>query len=91
MYNLIEYSNNYSKTSGSLWQYYGDEPAFTNAGAIANFHAAYSSTSLNPLKVVSATFLLVCLLNLTESICHTRKNVFYFTSKALFVLEKIKF
>ena len=21
MYNLIEYSNNYSKTSGSLWQY----------------------------------------------------------------------
>ena len=26
MYNLIEYSNNYSKTSGSLWLYYRDEP-----------------------------------------------------------------
>ena len=26
MYNLIEYSNNYSKTSGSLWQYYKDVP-----------------------------------------------------------------
>ena len=26
MYNLIEYSNNYSKTSGNLWQYYKDEP-----------------------------------------------------------------
>ena len=26
MYNLIEYSVNYSKTSGSLWQYYRDEP-----------------------------------------------------------------
>ena len=26
MYNLIEYSRNYSKTSGSLWQYYKDEP-----------------------------------------------------------------
>ena len=26
MYNLIEYSDNYSKTSGSLWQYYRDEP-----------------------------------------------------------------
>ena len=26
MFNLIEYSNNYSKTSGSLWQYYRDEP-----------------------------------------------------------------
>ena len=26
MYNLIEYSDNYSKTSGSLWQYYKDIP-----------------------------------------------------------------
>ena len=26
MYNLIEYSNSYSKASGSLWQYYKDEP-----------------------------------------------------------------
>ena len=26
MYNLIEYNDNYSKTSGSLWQYYRDEP-----------------------------------------------------------------
>ena len=26
MYNLIKYSDNYSKTSGSLWQYYKDIP-----------------------------------------------------------------
>ena len=26
MYNLIEYNNNYSKTSRRLWQYYRDEP-----------------------------------------------------------------
>ena len=26
MYNLIEYSDNYSKTSRSLWKYYKDEP-----------------------------------------------------------------
>ena len=26
MYNLLEYSNNYSKISGSLLQYYKDEP-----------------------------------------------------------------
>ena len=26
MYNFIEYSDNYVKTSGSLWQYYRDEP-----------------------------------------------------------------
>ena len=26
MYNLIDYSDNYSKLSGSLWQYYKDDP-----------------------------------------------------------------
>ena len=26
VYNLVEYSDNYAKTSGSLWQYYRDEP-----------------------------------------------------------------
>ena len=26
MYNLIEYSDNYVKTTGSLWQYFRDEP-----------------------------------------------------------------
>ena len=30
MYNLIEYSDAYSKTSGTLWQYYRDEPAIAN-------------------------------------------------------------
>ena len=25
-YNLMEYSDDYSKTSGSLWQYYWDYP-----------------------------------------------------------------
>ena len=36
-YNLIEYSNNCSKTSGSLWQCYRDEPALNNAGALDNY------------------------------------------------------
>ena len=27
MYSLIEYSDNYSKTSGSLWQYFKEIPA----------------------------------------------------------------
>ena len=38
------------------------------------------------LKVASATFVLVCFLSLNESTCQTRKNVFYSTSKALFIL-----
>ena len=36
------------------------------------------------VKVVSPTFLLVCFVCLKESTFETRKNVFYFTSKALF-------
>ena len=36
MYNLIEYSDNYSKISKSLWQYYKDKPALA-AVAVANF------------------------------------------------------
>ena len=37
MYNLIEYSDNYPKTSGSLWQYCKDIPAVNNAGNIFDF------------------------------------------------------
>ena len=40
MYNLIEYSDNYSKTSRRLWQHFRDESALTDADAIANFYAA---------------------------------------------------
>ena len=38
MYNLIEFSDIYSKTSGSLLQYCGDEPV-SNNGTIINFPA----------------------------------------------------
>ena len=37
MYNLIEYSDNYSKKSGSLWLYYRNEPALINPGAFFIF------------------------------------------------------
>ena len=37
MYNLIEYSDNCSKKSGSLWQYCKDIPAVDNNNAIVNF------------------------------------------------------
>ena len=50
-----------------------------------------SSFVIVTLTVVSATFLLVCFIFLKESNCETRKNVFYFTSEALFVFEIIKF
>ena len=37
MYNLIEYSDNYSKASGSLWQYTKDIPVLNNNNAIIDF------------------------------------------------------
>ena len=37
MYNLIEHSDNYSKTSESLWQYCKDVPAVDNNNAFVNF------------------------------------------------------
>ena len=37
MYNLIENSDNYSKTSGNLQQYYRDIPFLDDNDAIANF------------------------------------------------------
>ena len=37
MFNSMEYSDDYLKTSGSLWQYYWEEPALTNDGAIKIF------------------------------------------------------
>ena len=38
-YNLIEYSNNYSKTSEILWEYCRDEPTANDNGVIVNFVA----------------------------------------------------
>ena len=37
MYKLLEYSNNYLKTSRGLCQYRRDEPALDNTVAIADF------------------------------------------------------
>ena len=47
MYNLIDYSNNYSKTSGSLWQYCKDIPEVDNNNAIINFTENNFTNSFN--------------------------------------------
>ena len=47
MYNLIECSDNYSKTSGSLWQYCKEIPAIDNNGNIADFNGANATDSFN--------------------------------------------
>ena len=51
MYNLIEYSKNYSKTTGSLWNYYRDEP---NSGAEGNInYSIKNSKSLNHKTMIT--------------------------------------
>ena len=47
MYNLIEYGDNYSKTSGSLWQYCKDVPAVDNKGNNVDFNGTNAADSFN--------------------------------------------
>ena len=47
MYNLIEYSDNYSKTSGSLWKYCKEIPAVDDDGDIAIFNGANAADSFS--------------------------------------------
>ena len=49
MYDLIEYSDNYSKTFGILWQYCRDEPVLANNGDITDFNEG--STDTNSFKI----------------------------------------
>ena len=56
MHNLIEYSDNYSKTSGSLWQYCKDIPAVDNNNAIVNFSENNLTDSFNfKVKMIKIT------------------------------------
>ena len=50
MYNLREYSDNHSKTSGTLFQYFKDVPAVDNNGAVTDFTEANVNDLFN-LKV----------------------------------------
>ena len=47
MYNLIEYSDSYSKTSGSLWQYCKEIPVLNDDGNIVDFDGANATDSFN--------------------------------------------
>ena len=47
IYNVIEYSVNYSKPSASLWQYWKEIPAVNNNGNIVEFNGANATDSFN--------------------------------------------
>ena len=44
---MIEYNDNYSKKSGSLWQYCKEIPAVNNNGNIVDFNGANATDSFN--------------------------------------------
>ena len=45
-YNLIEYSDNYSNTSGSLWQHCKEIPALDDNGTIIDFDGTNNTDSI---------------------------------------------
>ena len=49
MYNLIEYNDNYSKTSGILWQYYKDDPN-DNITQTESFKSKIKITGKTPVE-----------------------------------------
>ena len=56
MYNLIEYSDNYSKTSGSLWQYCKEIPAINDDCNIVVFKGNNDTDSINfKSKIIGET------------------------------------
>ena len=58
MYNLIEYSNNYSKTSGILWKYYRGEPVLNDDDNILDLPGDSASFKLN-VKIARKTLLII--------------------------------
>ena len=56
MDNLIEYSDNYAKTSGSLWQYCLDIPALDKNNVIVDFSENNLTDSFNfKVKITGQT------------------------------------
>ena len=56
LYNLLEYTLAYEKTTGSLWQYCKDIPAVDNNNAIVNFTKNNATDSFNfKVKITDQT------------------------------------
>ena len=50
MYNLIKNRGNYSKTSGSLWEFYRDEPFMNNDDTISDSPPDNNNSALSKFK-----------------------------------------
>ena len=72
MYNSIEYSDNYSKTSGSLWQYYRDEPN-GNLENFESFNSKIKITGKTPAAVNENDVEIMVPLKYLSNFCRTLK------------------
>ena len=77
MYNLLEYSKSYSKTTGNLWSYYRDEP---NSGAEGNKN--YSIKNSKSFDYKTRTTLDIPLINCEINIILTCSKNCVIASKA---------
>ena len=67
MYNVIEYGDNYSKTSGSLWQYCKEILAVKNNENVVDFNGANATDSFNfKLKITGQTAAMIIMVILLE-------------------------
>ena len=94
MYNLIEYSDNYAEKSGSLWQYYSDEPnddledseSFKSkikiTGKTHNNDNEKDIEKMVPLKYLSNFWrtLEMPLINCEVNLILTRSSTFFFST-----------
>ena len=62
MYNVIQYSDNYSKTSGSLWQHYRDKSTLNDNGIINNFTGNSALFKFKPKKLVKQELMIQTML-----------------------------
>ena len=85
MYNLIEYSDNFAGSSGSLWQFKRDEQNMTNAGSPDNVNANDLSSfkyKSNLLKGLTTRYVTA---NVNPDIANARR---LFTNSKIVVLLK---
>ena len=69
MYNLIEYSKNYRKTTGSLWNYYRDELSYdTNDNNNINKNVINSESFKYKTNITGSTY------NVNERITNVEGN-----------------
>ena len=70
MYNFIEYSDNYSKTSGILWQYYKDDPNY-NLTDFESFKSKVKITGKTPNNRNTKDVKIIVPLKYLSTFCRT--------------------